>query len=37
MYQRLAVCLALKEFLQEALANQVFSKSANQKSLLLSH
>ena len=37
VYQRLALCLALKEFLQEALANQVFSVSANQKSLLLSH
>lgn len=37
VYQRLSLCLALKEFLQETLANQVFSVSANQKSLLLSH
>ena len=37
VYQDLAVCLPLQELLQGALANQVFSISANQKSLLLRH
>ena len=37
VYQELAVCLLLQELLQGALANQVFSISANQKSLLLRH